>query len=1006
MKTYFSFPILRNEESYSESQVLQKVEDSSFLEKNKIVTTLLSLVFLIFISCSQNSNKEYSTKSPYELVNTFIGTGGHGHTYPGATLPFGMVQLSPDTRLTGWDGCSGYHNTDSIIYGFSHTHLSGTGISDYGDVLLMPFNTSTDITYNDLVTQELIPSQFKKENESASPGFYKVHLDKPDVGVELTTTLRTGIHKYIFNKKENNKVLLDLQHRDKVLDFEINIESNTSISGFRQSEAWATNQHVFFYMEFSEPFEASTPLNSVDEKDYYRILSFKDNVSELLIKVGISAVSIEGAKANFLAEAKSNDFKSYQENAKIVWSKALDKINIKSDDEEKLAVFYTALYHTMIAPNTFSDVTGDYRGMDQNIHNDSINNTYTVFSLWDTFRAAHPLYTIIEQERTNEFINTFLKHYDQGGRLPVWELSSNETECMIGYHSVSVIADAYNKGITGFDTAKALEAMIKGANLDHFGLESYKKYGYIRAGDEAESVSKTLEYAYDDWAIAQFALAQGDSATYHEFLERAQSYKNIYDPNTGFMRARLNGGWFKPFDPSEVNFNYTEANSWQYSLFAPQDITGLIDLYGGVDAFEKQLDGLFSADSETSGRHQADITGLIGQYAHGNEPSHHMAYLYNYIGKPWKTQERIKQIIDEQYWNAPDGLSGNEDCGQMSAWYVLSASGIYAVTPGLDYYTIGVPAFDEVTYNLENGNTFSIKANLSEENKYIQSATLNGKGYTKSYLPHSAIMDGGELVFDMGPTPSKEFGVGEGNQPVSQITENKIIPIPFIDSEKKTFTEALKVTIGSNCNNCTLEYKIGNSDNWLVYEKPIILIETSSIQAVSVTKNGERSRPVISEFLKIKPGRSITLNSEYANQYAAEGDGALIDRLKGSNNFRTGFWQGYQGQDVEVIVDLGSIENVSNISAGFLQDNRSWIWYPELVKFYTSNDGKDFTLAKTIKNEFSLRTEGSFTQEMGFKTNIKTRYVKMVATNFGVCPEWHLGAGWPSWIFVDEITIE
>lgn len=968
----------------------------------------IALILLTF-SCSQEPEKEYSSKAPYDLVNTFIGTGGHGHTYPGATLPFGMVQLSPDTRLTGWDGCSAYHNTDSIIFGFSHTHLSGTGISDYGDILLMPFNSNKEVSYNDLIEQKLIPSKFKKENESASPGFYKVHLDKPDVNVELTTTLRTGIHKYIFNKSDNNKVLLDLQHRDKVLSFNIDVESNTSISGYRQSEEWATNQHAFFYMEFSEPFEASLPANNIEGKDYYRILSFDNNIKGLLIKVGISAVSVEGAKANFEAEGQSNDFESYRADAKTIWSKALNKINIKSNDEEKLTVFYSALYHTMIAPNTFSDVNGNYRGMDQNIHNDSVNTTYTIFSLWDTFRAAHPLYTILEQEKTNEFINTFLKHYDQGGRLPVWELSSNETECMIGYHSVSVITDAYNKGLTDFDANKALEAMIKGANLDHFGLESYKKYGYIRAADESESVSKTLEYAYDDWAIAQFALAQGDTATYEEFSRRAQSYKNIFDPNTGFMRARLNGGWFKPFEPSEVNFNFTEANAWQYSLFAPQDITGLIDLYGGVENFENQLDGLFSASSETSGRHQADITGLIGQYAHGNEPSHHMAYLYNYIGKPWKTQERVNQIINEQYWNGPDGLSGNEDCGQMSAWYVLSASGIYAVTPGLDYYTIGVPAFDEVTYNLENGNSFTFKApSLSETNKYIQSATLNGDNYTKSYLPHAAIMNGGEIIFEMGPTPSNEFGVGEENQPSSSISGNQIIPIPFIDAEKKTFTEALQVSIGSNCKDCIIEFQLGNlnGNNWVEYKQPIIVMNSTTVTAVSVDKDGNRSKPVTSEFLKIKSGRSISLKSEYANQYAAEGDGALIDRLKGSNNFRTGFWQGYQGQDVEAIVDLGQLEDVKLISAGFLQDNRSWIWFPEQVDFYISQDGKEFHHLKKIKNKFSIRKEGSFTQEFGFETQVKVRYVKMVAKNFGVCPNWHLGAGGPSWIFVDEITIE
>ena len=395
----------------------------------------------------------------------------------------------------------------------------------------------------------------------------------------------------------------------------------------------------------------------------------------------------------------------------------------------------------------------------------------------------------------------------KGGELPVWELTGNETECMIGYHSVSVITDAFNKGLVDFDTKKAFKAMVYGANLNHFGLDSYKKYGYIRAGDEAESVSKTLEYASVYWCITQFAKDNGDTKIYDECMQRAQSYKNIFDPNSKFMRARLNGGWFKPFDPAEVNFNYTEANSWQYSLFAPHDITGLINLLGGKDKFEQRLDNLFTVSSKTTGRQQSDITGLIGKYAHGNEPSHHMAYLYNYIGKPWKTQERVKQIIDEQYWNAPDGLSGNEDCGQMSAWYVLSASGFYSVTPCLDYYTIGVPAFAEVKYNLENGHTFTLKAtHLSDKNKYIKSATLNRKKYTKSFLLHSDIMNGGTLVFKMGKTPSKTFGVGKDNMPVAQITDNLIIPIPFINSNKKTFTKSLNISFGLNCDVCDIKY--------------------------------------------------------------------------------------------------------------------------------------------------------------------------------------------------------
>jgi len=965
---------------------------------------------VIFFSCTQKSDELKNDKISYYLVNPFLGTGGHGHTFPGATMPFGMVQLSPDTRLDGWDGCSGYHYTDSIIYGFSHTHLSGTGISDYGDILLMPFNYAKNITHSEVKSQKLIPSEFKKETETASPGYYKVHLEKPNVDVELTTTTRVGIHKYTFQKKENNNILLDLNHRDKVLNFEINLESNKTISGFRQSKAWADNQHVYFYMEFSEEFTASNPISNETKKEaLYKILTFNNSVKDLIVKVGISAVSIEGAKENLKAEASNWDFNYYKKNAKEVWTKALNKIEVKSTDKEKLTVFYSSLYHTMITPNTFSDVNGNYRGMDQKIHRDTLNTTYTVFSLWDTFRAAHPLYTIIEQEKTNAFINTFLNHFEQGNRLPVWELSSNETDCMIGYHSVSVITDAFNKGISNFNSKKALEAMIYSANLNHFGLESYKKYGYIRAGDEPESVSKTLEYAYDDWCIAQFAKANNDIENYNNFTKRAQSYKNSFDSSSKFMRARLNGGWFKPFDPAEVNFNYTEANSWQYSLFAPQDITGLINLFGGHENFEKRLDDLFTVSSKTSGRHQADITGLIGQYAHGNEPSHHMAYLYNFIGKPWKTQERVKQIIDEQYWNAPDGLSGNEDCGQMSAWFVLSASGFYSVTPGLNYYVIGTLTFEEVSYNLENENSFKIKStNLSNKNKYIQSATLNGKNYTKSYLLHQDLMNGGELIFIMGKTPSKEFGVGIDNIPVSKITDNLIIPVPFIESEKKTFTNQLEVYIGSNCSDCELKYFLGTSENptWINYSEPLLLKVTETITAIAIDHDGNQSTPVFSEFLKIKPGRSIKLNSTYANQYAAEGDGALIDMLKGSNNFRTGFWQGFQGQDVQAIVDLGKIEQVTTISTGFLQDNRSWVWYPKEVEYFSSIDGENFTKLRSIQNNFSIQQEGSFIQEFGFKTNIKTRFIKMIAKNFGVCPDWHLGAGGESWIFIDEISIK
>lgn len=966
------------------------------------------LVFLlVFAACQENDKNNI-----YDYVNPFVGTGGHGHTFPGPTLPFGMVQLGPDTRLTGWDGCSGYHYTDSIIYGFSHTHLSGTGISDYGDVLLMPFNNTSGIDLEQISNQKQIPSHFDKQTEIAQPGYYEVLLEKPNIEVKLTTTTRVGIHKYKFNKIQDNKILLDLNHRDRVLLSEINMESSTTISGIRQSQAWATNQMVYFFMEFSVPFQKEA-IESGDKNvdNLYRILSIPDGETELIVKVGISAVSIEGAKANLKKEAPHWDFDLYQTNARKIWEEALGKIQVSDNHLENKQVFYTALYHSMIAPNTFSDVDGKYRGLDHMTHEDSENETYTVFSLWDTFRAAHPLYTIIERQRTQDFINTFLKHFDQGKRLPVWELAANETDCMIGYHSIPVILDAFVKGIGNFDTKKALEAMLHSAELDHFGLESYKRNGVIYAEDESESVSKTLEYAYDDWCIAQFAKMLGDRSNYKKFSKRAQYYKNSFDKETGFMRARTNGGWYQPFDPTEVNFNYTEANSWQYSLFAPQDIAGLIEIMGGQATFEKKLDALFESSSEIKGRHQADITGMIGQYAHGNEPSHHMAYLYNFIGKPWKTQKRVQEIMQTQYWNAPDGLSGNEDCGQMSAWYVMSAMGFYSVTPGTDYYVIGSPLFDKVTINLENGKKFIIKTlNRSNEKSYIAGAFLNGNSYSKSFLLHDDIMNGGELVLEMSNKASTEFGTKMSDVPVSRINDYKIVSNPAIQSYQRTFTDSLEVLIQNSSPETSNYYAIETgSDNqkvlWKKYDKPFYIHNTSAIKAKSVNAFGDESFIVKGSFFKIDGNRSIQLNAQYDNQYAADGQKALIDGIKGNNNFKTGVWQGYQGQDVEAIVDLGGIKLISSISTGFLQDIKSWIWYPDYVEYYVSEDGQSYKKLKRVNTTFSKLEEGAFTTTFDCNVPVSTRFVKMVAKNFGKCPEWHLGAGGDTWIFIDEITI-
>lgn len=966
------------------------------------------LATLLLSSCEKQEKKTFIKLSPYELVNPFIGTGGHGHTYPGATAPFGMVQLSPDTRLDGWDGCSGYHNDDTIIYGFSHTHLSGTGISDYGDVLLMPFNSEKQLSFNDVADKKVIPSQFKKKSEVAQPGYYAVHLDQPDVAVELTTTARVGIHHYHFNKASNNKLLLDLAHRDKLLDYKLTVLNDSVIAGYRVSQAWAQNQSVYFYMIFSAPFKATNPLQTPKNNDFYKLLSFADGQSDLIVKVGISATSIDGAKLNLITEAKSSNFNVYREKAKGIWQKSLNKISLKGTDSNQLKIFYTALYHTQIVPNQFSDVDGAYRGLDQKIHRDSVHTTYTVFSLWDTFRAAHPLYTLIEQKRTADFINTFLKQAEQGGKLPVWELAANETNCMIGYHVVSVIQDAFAKGITGFDAQKVLKLMVHSANLPEFGLPSYNKNGYIEAGDESESVSKTLEYAYDDWCIAQFAKSLNNTDIANTFTKRALRYQNIYDPSTHFMRAKNKGLWFAPFDPFEVNFNYTEANAWQYAFFVPQDINGLINLMGGDSNFEQQLDRLFTVQSKTSGREQADITGLIGQYAQGNEPSHHMAYLYNYIGKPYKTQKLVHQILTTQYHNAPDGLSGNEDCGQMSAWFVLSASGFYPVTPGLPYYTIGTPLFDEVLYHLENGKIFSIEAqNLSDKNIYIQKAILNNKEYPFSYIRHQTIENGGVLKFVMGEKPNTLWGQNPKYRPISKIESNGVLSLPYFEADSYTFKDHLKVSIKKLQAKGRLLYRLmnGDSSKWQDYRAPLTLTKTTAIETKIIINNIE-SQVVLAHFYKMKPGRSITLKSDFANQYAAGGKTALIDQLKGANNFRTGYWQGYEGKDIEAIVDLGKVELVKQISIGLLQDINSWIWFPKQVDFYVSDNGKTFKKIKQINNDFSIHQEGSYTKPFGFKTHIKTRYVKIIAKNSGPCPVWHVGAGGKSWLFADEITIE
>lgn len=952
-----------------------------------------------------------------QYVDPMIGTGGHGHTFPGATVPFGMVQLSPDTRIDGsWDGCSGYHFSDSVIYGFSHTHLSGTGCSDYGDIVLMPFTGNASVNLQDF------KSEFSHKNEKATAGYYSVLL-KNGVNVELTTTTRVGFHKYHFPKNKNANVVIDLSLRDKTLQSSLDSINPTRIEGMRRSEAWAKDQHIYFVIEFSSPFRIMKNINEMDlrqgEYELEKIpsgnkmcLQFNTATNSIVsVKVGISTVSIEGARNNLNAELPGWDFDKAKANAQVAWKKELSKIEVESDDKDKLKIFYTALYHTMIQPNVNMDVDGMYRGRDNKIHKAEGFTYYSVFSLWDTFRATHPLYTIIDRTRTSDFINTFLAQYEQGGRLPVWELASNETDCMIGYHSVSVIADAMVKGISGFDYQKAFEAAKHSAILDHFGLNAYKQNGFISMDDEHESVSKTLEYAYDDWCIAQMAKISGSESDYDLFIKRSQSWKNIFDPEVGFMRPKKNGGWLNPFEPREVNNNFTEGNSWQFTFFVPQDINGLIKFMGGNEKFEKKLDDLFSAPKETTGRNQADITGLIGQYAHGNEPSHHMVYLYVYVGSQAKTQQKIKEIIDQFYKSTPDGLIGNEDCGQMSAWYVLSSLGMYQVTPGSNLFVLGSPAFKKVKIKLENGKTFTINAINSEADKfYVNSIKLNDVARSENFLSYQDIMNGGKIEFEMNNKAPDRKSV-EWLKELSDPPQTLIVPVPTINALTRVFEENLEINIKPATQADIIYYSVVEKGTppgeFKIYTKPFLMDNTKSVYAFA--RNEDSKSVVVSGTFFKRPNQwKIKIESKYNAQYTAGGDQGIIDGIHGTENWRKGDWQGYQGQDFTAIIDLGSERKISSVSSTYLQDSRAWIIFPTKVKYSFSSNGINFENELIIENSVDPKNTDASIKDFSQKTvqNVSAKFVKVQAINFGKLPDWHQGRGDEAFIFIDEIEIK
>ena len=956
----------------------------------------LSIVSILLMFCA---SCQPSAQEPASFVDPFIGTGGHGHTFPGATVPFGMIQFSPDTRMNDWDGCSGYHTSDNAILGFSTTHLSGTGCSDYGDFRFTP------------AVGDKVCAAFQHENEWAKPGYYCVAFDDPQVIVALAAGDRVGIMSCTFPKSDQAKLLLNMVqgvNDEFVYESTLDVQSPTSVVGFRRTRDWANDQYLYFYAEFSKPMKTYT----VDEQHNASFVFDTEDGESVVMRIAISAVDAEGAKNNLKAELADGDFdidalarKSYDK-----WNHELSCIKVQGKNEADIRVFYTNMYHAMIAPNLFSDADGRYRAHDLKIYH-SDRPVYTVFSLWDTFRSLHPLFSLIQRERTVDFINTFINNYetDEEHMLPIWELAGNETHCMIGNHAIPVIADAYFSGIKGFDAEKALEAMVNSSRQDRRGMSAYVKYGFIPVDLEGEAVSKTLEYAFDDWCVARMAEAMGKADIAEEFYQRAQAYKNLYNPKNKFFQGRRNGGFMQPFDPTQVNFTLTEANTWQYNFFVPQDINTHIDMMGGWEEYGKMLDGLFTAPSKLTGREQVDITGLIGQYAHGNEPSHNTVYMYNFIGQPTKTQKYVKQVMDEFYTDERDGLCGNEDCGQMSAWGVFSAMGFYPATPASGRYVLGIPRFNKVTMNLDNGKQFTVKAkNLKPENCYVESVKLNGQPLERSYITFDEIYNGGTLEFTMTNTPDSPWATKPENCPVVRILGESILVVPAINAASNTFFDSVTVTMSHPLEGTTIYYTLDGTEpdeNSLVYSEPLVLRKTTQIRAAAL-QNGRWSRAIDADFHQIDAKRAVKLERPYSNQYEAGGLTALIDHQRGGDNFRTGVWQGYHGVDLVATVDLGSKMRVNRLAGSFLQDQGSWIFMPKEVEFFVSDDGKNFRSVGKATNWIDEKEEDAVTQELGVRPRCDARYVRMAAKSIGICPDWHVGAGQPAWIFCDEFIIE
>ncbi|MBK7301859.1 MAG: GH92 family glycosyl hydrolase [Saprospiraceae bacterium] len=938
-----------------------------------------------------------------EFVNPFVGTGGHGHTFPGATSPFGMVQLSPDTRLEGWDGCSGYHYSDSIIYGFSHTHLSGTGVADYCDVLIMPGSGKLQLTNGFLDSPESA-SAFNKKTEKALPGIYECFLTKPQIRVRLTVTPRTGIHEYVFQKENDSKwIKIDLKHRDKLIKGNFSTITENEITGTRISSSWAKEQHIYFKLKSSVAFKSKI----LSKDGTVLFCEFEKSTKRVVLQCAISAVDEEGAKTNLKSEWIGFNFEKAYKSTKNSWNKMLGRIDVTSKiyEGKQKEIFYTSLYHLLIQPNIFQDADNRYRGMDNKIHfGDPEYPRYTVFSLWDTYRAAHPFYQLVYPDYNEKFVLSFLGQFDECGRLPVWELAGNETYCMIGNHSIPVLTNALldqNSRISKY--RQRIERAIRETLVQDFSCLQNFRNGFISSDECSESVSKTIENSVDFGALKLVSPSD-------ERIVENTFYKNLFNPKTGFFQAKLNHTFVEPFDPTEVNFHFTEANAWQYLFGAHHDVAGMIDCFSKIKfngeanylskhPLEIMLDSLFQSDSKMTGRAQSDITGLLGQYAHGNEPSHHIAYLYNYCNRTDKAQQIVRRILRTMYANEPDGLCGNEDCGQMSAWYLWSSLGFYPVNPLLNSYDLGCFVFDKASIRVPGEREINLVSNKKEGSKFVQKVTKNG------FSQNSLI--------DLNPGDHIEFIYHDDNYIQLDLSQNNKSHdlnevLPFVVGGERTFQDSTRIEL-SSLSDFNIEYKLGDLHAISkYYTNPIIIHDNESIyfRQQKNDSNNFNLPWLTARFSKRPSGFKIQSISEYAPMYSAGGKDALIDGLEGSLDFRDGFWQGYFGKDLNVEFSLSEEAKADSLEVRFLQDQNSWILLPSCVIVFTSIDGVNFNREAEVVNKINQKSDSAFAKKFSFKIeNSNARFIKLAATNPGKLPDWHLSAGESSWIFADEIKI-